>query len=94
MHTATQLQRNSKNPKVPTFIHKLLDILKDESNTEMVSWDAEGRSFSIHNLRHFENLVLPKYFRHSRFSSFVRQLNMYGFHKVKTQSGSSCSFGN
>lgn len=79
---------------MPTFVHKLQEILEDENNRELVSWDCEGRSFSIHNMRHFENLILPKYFRHARFSSFVRQLNMYNFHKVKTAAGSSCSFGN
>jgi hypothetical protein len=40
----------------------------------------------IENLFNFGQ-VLPKYFKTKNYASFVRQLNMYDFHKVKNKSG-------
>src|SRR3546814_770365 len=43
---------------------------------------ADGDSFTIVDPKLLEAEVLPKYFRHSRYSSLVRQLNFYSFKKI------------
>ncbi|KAG2172244.1 hypothetical protein INT43_004785, partial [Umbelopsis isabellina] len=71
-----------------TFVHKLFDMIDDPSCQQLISWNYNGQSFIVCNVVEFSKDVLPKHFKHSNFSSFVRQLNMYGFHKInKTPRG-------
>lgn len=68
--------------QTPPFLTKLYQLVSDPSTTELVSWtDVDGLSFTVHKPSDFGRDVLPKYFKHNNFSSFVRQLNQYGFHK-------------
>ncbi|KAK4139052.1 HSF-type DNA-binding-domain-containing protein [Dichotomopilus funicola] len=69
-------------PKVQTaFIHKLWSMLEDQKIQHLISWTANSDSFVIQPSHEFSK-VLAQYFKHTNISSFVRQLNMYGFHKV------------
>ncbi|CAG0893338.1 unnamed protein product, partial [Darwinula stevensoni] len=67
---------------VPGFLLKLWNLVEDPQTDSVISWGQTGKSFIIKNPVLFANTLLPLYFKHNNVASFVRQLNMYGFHKV------------
>lgn len=66
----------------PPFVEKVWSLVNDASNHDYINWMPDGESFYIVDKEGFEREILPKYFKHCKFSSFIRQLNMYGWHKV------------
>ncbi|KAH8500298.1 hypothetical protein H0E87_015522 [Populus deltoides] len=66
----------------PPFLTKTYDIIEDASTNHIVSWSRGNNSFIIWDPQAFSTSLLPRYFKHNNFSSFVRQLNTYGFRKV------------
>ncbi|KAI5478632.1 heat shock transcription factor [Pseudohyphozyma bogoriensis] len=67
---------------VPAFLNKLYSMVNDASTDELIRWSDDGDSFFVPSADRFGRELLPRFFKHSNFGSFVRQLNMYGFHKV------------
>ncbi|CAO3595215.1 unnamed protein product [Absidia cylindrospora] len=74
--------KRSQKRGVSTFITKLYGMIGDQKYQQLITWNPSGASFLVCNATRFSEEVLPVYFKHSNFSSFVRQLNMYGFHKI------------
>ena len=76
-------RRKSSGSHPTNFLVKTYEILCDGSMSDIIAWHDDGSSFLIKDVTEFSLKILPKYFKHSNFQSFVRQLNMYDFHKCK-----------
>lgn len=63
----------------PTKLHDLLRQLEDDGLSSVIGWMPHGRAFAVHDKQRFINDIMPKYFKQSRYTSFQRQLNLYGF---------------
>merc|ERR1719430_1482504 len=67
---------------VPAFLAKLWKMVNNPEIAHLICWSDEGSSFLIKNQSQFSSSLLPFYYKHSNMASFIRQLNMYDFHKV------------
>ncbi|CAM9455905.1 unnamed protein product [Chrysoparadoxa australica] len=81
--------------KVPAFLTNLLNMATAPEGKDIVCY-FEGHVI-INDPETMEKQLLPKYYRHNRFSSFQRQLHYFGFRKLVGIGGklkSPCIFSN
>eukprot|EP00262_Sarcandra_glabra_P021163 TRINITY_DN8773_c0_g2_i1.p1 TRINITY_DN8773_c0_g2~~TRINITY_DN8773_c0_g2_i1.p1 ORF type:complete len:307 (-),score=14.34 TRINITY_DN8773_c0_g2_i1:193-1113(-) len=76
--TAADAHRSLPTP----FLTKTYQLVDDPSVDDVISWNEDGSTFIVWRPPEFARDLLPKYFKHNNFSSFVRQLNTYGFRKI------------
>jgi len=70
---------NTPHHPIAEFLYQLTKMLTD-NNREVIEW-VSGR-IKVHNPHRLADEVLHKYFRHSKYASFQRQLNYFGFRKI------------
>ncbi|KAF2115038.1 hypothetical protein BDV96DRAFT_600179 [Lophiotrema nucula] len=71
----------SKRKQIPPFVQKLSSFLDNNKNETLIRWSDDGNSFIVLDEDEFARTLIPELFKHNNYASFVRQLNMYGFHK-------------
>lgn len=74
-------EAQAKRKQIPPFVLKLWSFLNEDKNTDLIRWTDNGRAFTVLDEDEFARTLIPELFKHNNYASFVRQLNMYGFHK-------------
>jgi HSF-type DNA-binding len=61
-----------RNPLLNKFLSKTYHMV-DSCDSGVACWSNGGKAFTILDQERFQDEVLPKYFNHSKFTSFIRQ---------------------
>eukprot|EP00554_Chaetoceros_debilis_P008487 CAMPEP_0194104370 /NCGR_PEP_ID=MMETSP0150-20130528/4716_1 /TAXON_ID=122233 /ORGANISM="Chaetoceros debilis, Strain MM31A-1" /LENGTH=488 /DNA_ID=CAMNT_0038791879 /DNA_START=105 /DNA_END=1574 /DNA_ORIENTATION=- len=74
--------KKKKSVDSPIFLQKTYHMI-DSCDASIATWSEDGSTFVVKDPDIFAKQVIPQFFKHNNFSSFVRQLNFYGFRKIK-----------
>lgn len=73
-----------KEFQFPWKLYEMLERSDQDDFSRMVSWMPGDSSFKVHDADNFVKLVMPRFFKQTKYKSFQRQLNLYGFIRVDT----------
>lgn len=70
-------EAHGSSSSLPPFLAKTYEMVDDSSSDPIVSWSLNDKSFVVWDPAEFARILLPRFFKHNNFSSFIRQLNTY-----------------
>ena len=87
LYMKQKINNTSTSHNRASFPKKLYCILSDPKNEKAITWLPDGCSWKVLDQKRLKNEVLPHYFDHNNYTSFMRQVNAYGFQR---KSGDKC----
>mmetsp|Transcript_35431 Transcript_35431/g.60198 ORF Transcript_35431/g.60198 Transcript_35431/m.60198 type:complete len:446 (-) Transcript_35431:168-1505(-) len=95
MFSQSTINEAAVTQPVPEFLCHLFSMLRDPSYADLISWEVPSYDepdhmgggirgigkIVVHKPESLQDFVLGKYYRHSKYASFQRQLNYFGFKK-------------
>ncbi|KAG7363742.1 HSF-type DNA-binding protein [Nitzschia inconspicua] len=67
----------------PLKLHAMLEDAESKGFANIVSWQAGDKSFKVIDVNKFGSDIMPMYFNQTKFKSFQRQLNIYGYRRIQ-----------
>nr|CCA26146.1 HSFtype DNAbinding protein putative [Albugo laibachii Nc14] len=86
-------KQDDKPRDIAPFLRNLRRMLDVESPS-ILCWTDNGKAFEIRDMDKMMEFVLPKYFKHRKYTSFQRQLNYFNFKKWTKSKAVICTFSN
>lgn len=71
----------------PWKLHEMLDAAAEEGVESIVSWLPNNRSFKVFDTKLFTETIMKRYFKQTKYKSFQRQLNIWGFRRIHDGDG-------
>jgi hypothetical protein len=68
----------------PFKLHAMLEDAEKHGSEHIVSWLATGNAFIVRKVPEFVTQILPNWFKQTKYKSFQRQLNLWGFERVQS----------
>lgn len=68
----------------PEKLFRILTLTEENGWTDIISFLPHGRAFFVRDPDRFVTEIMPQYFQQTKWSSFTRQLNLWGFLRVRT----------
>ena len=85
---SSRTKKGGPDQLFPSKLFRLLECESNDSPDAIVSWILEGRAFIVRKPERFTKEIMPKYFGQTKFSSFQKQIYLYGFCFIKKGVGS------
>ena len=78
--------------RFPYRLHKMLEEAQSEGLDNLITWLPCGTKFKIIQPMEFAERLMPKYCRHTKYKSFLRQLSMYKFQRIPNGLGKNAYY--